>query len=72
MGYFLDDVKNDETPEETRARERVRMVNWMRGVLKEKDTPAAKKAFMAKVHASAKYHGITLEELMEGLEEEQK
>ena len=69
MGYFLDDVKNTETPEETKARERVRMVNWMRSVLKEKDTPAERKAFMAKVHASARYHGITLEELMEGLDE---
>lgn len=36
MGEFLDDVVNNETPEETRARERVRMVDWMRGVIAEK------------------------------------
>lgn len=36
MGYFLDDVENTETPEETKARERVRMVNWMRSILKER------------------------------------
>lgn len=69
MGLFLDDVTTDETPEEIKARERVRMVNWMRSVLAEKDGPAAQKAFMAKVHASAAYHGITLEELLEGLPE---
>ena len=45
------------------------MVNWMRSVLAEKDSPAAQKAFMAKVHASAAYHGITLEELLEGMPE---
>ncbi len=64
MGLFLDDVTTDETPEEIKARERVRMVNWMRSVLAEKESPAAQKAFMAKVHASAAYHGITLEELL--------
>lgn len=66
MGEFLDDVTTDETPEQIKARERVRMVNWMRGVLAEKD-PAAQKAFMAKVQASAAYHGITLEELLADL-----
>lgn len=71
MGLFLDDVTTDESPEEIRARERVRMVNWMRSVLAEKDSPAAQKAFMAKVHASAAYHGITLEELLEGIPQKQ-
>ena len=41
----------------------------MRSVLAEKDSPAAQKAFMAKVHASAAHHGITLEELLEGMPE---
>ena len=67
MGLFLDDVTTTETPEEIKARERTRMVNWMRSVLAEKDSPSAQKAFMAKVHASAAYHGITLEELLEGM-----
>ncbi len=67
MGEFLDDVVNNETPEETRARERVRMVNWMRGVIAEKPGQAERKAFMNKVQASASYHGITLEELEQGL-----
>ena len=69
MGLFLDDVTTNETPEEIKARERTRMVTWMRSVLAEKDSPAAQKAFMAKVHASAAYHGITLEELLEGMPE---
>lgn len=63
MGEFLDDVSTKETPEEIKARERVRMVTWMRSVLAEKNTPAERKAFMNKVQASAAYHGITLEEL---------
>lgn len=67
MGEFLDDVVSDETPEQTKARERVRMVSWMRSVLAEKESPAEQKAFMAKVQASAAYHGITLEELRSGL-----
>lgn len=69
MGEFLDDVANTETPEETRARERGRMVNWMRGVIAEKPGRAERKAFMNKVQASAAYHGITLEELERGLPE---
>lgn len=69
MGEFLDDVDNKETPEETRARERVRMVNWMRGVIAEKPGQAERKAFMNKVQASAAYHGITLEELERDLPE---
>ena len=67
MGEFLDDVVNNETPEETRARERVRMVDWMRGGIAEKPGRAERKAFMNKVQASAAYHGITLEELEQGL-----
>lgn len=67
MGEFLDDVSTKETPEEIKARERVRMVTWMRSVLAEKNTPAERKAFMNKVQASAAYHGITLEELEQGL-----
>ena len=69
MGLFLDDVTTNETPEEIKARERARMVSWMRSVLAEKVSPAAQKAFMAKVHASAAHHGITLEELLEGMPE---
>lgn len=53
-----------EDPEVVRARERARMVKWMRGILAEKPDMAAKKAFMAKVHGTATVHGITLEELM--------
>lgn len=53
-----------ETPEEIKARERVYLVNWMRGVVAEKPTPAEQKAFMSKVHAVATQHGITLEELL--------
>lgn len=50
---------------EVRARERARLVKWMRGVLAEKPDAASQKAFMAKVQATANYHGITLEELLQ-------
>lgn len=70
MSEFLDDVPNKETPEETRARERERMVKWMRGVIAEKPGQAERKAFLNKVQASAAYHGITLEELEQDLPED--
>ena len=54
-----------ETPEEIRARERKYLIDWMRRVLSEKNTPQEKKAFLNKVHSVAGYHGITYEELVE-------
>jgi hypothetical protein len=52
-----------ESPEETSAREREYLVNWMRCVLFEKKDIREQQAFMAKVAMSAAHHNITLDEL---------
>lgn len=59
-----------ESPEETKAREREKLVRWMCGILREKPDMPSRKAFMAKVHSTAAHHGITLEELLEVIEKE--
>ncbi|MCR5562795.1 MAG: hypothetical protein K6F46_05390 [Desulfovibrio sp.] len=53
-----------ETPEEIAERERKYLVNWMRGVMAEKTTNAAKQAFYNKVYSIVQYHKITFNELI--------
>lgn len=64
--FYLEEPEGypKETPEEIKARERRYLVDWMRRVVREKNTVQEQKAFLNKVHSVASHHGISLEELL--------